>query len=566
MEEPEGIFGAGQRDFSERKGEEEKLKTSLERLKEITLLYCEDEAAVRETTRRFLSKFVREVLVAENGREGLERYREAADRIDLIVTDVSMPEMDGLVMTREIKSIDPDLPVIVTTAFSNSDYLLEAIDLNVDKYVLKPLQVDKLLGAMSQSLLYHELRGLYRDALTHLPSRNALLKRLDELDEGLLLQIDIRNFSEFNDLYGSQRGDRLLEAFSEVLRGFFPETFELYRLEGDRFAVLLPQCEGSEREEEKIESLFDEFSRKMELEGISLEELPVYLTLYGSLARGRGEELLNLASRALRCAKRGGDRFLRYREEESSSDGNYEETLTWVRRLKYPRQGEGIVFWFQPIVPLQKTSVPRKYEALVRYKEISGRIVPPSEFLEIARRGNLMGVILRRSLQEAVAFARPDRPVSVNISYREIASEALRGEILERLETAPHAEAIAFEILESEEIRDFEVVRGFIDRLRRYGCSVGIDDFGAGYSNFHLIAELKPDFVKIDGAIVAGIVDDPIKRSMVEAIHGFCRTLGIDTVVEAVETEEQVRWLSERGVQYAQGWYFAAAEPPEVWE
>lgn len=519
---------------------------------------------MQETTRRFLSKFVKEVLVAANGREGLERYLEAADRIDLIVTDVSMPEMDGLAMTREIKRHDPDLPVIVTTAFSNSDYLLEAIDLNVDKYVLKPLQVDKLLGAMGQSLLYHELRGLYRDVLTRLPSRNALLKRLDELSEALLLQIDIRNFSEFNDLYGTQRGDRLLQVFAEALQSFFPKDFELFRMEGDCFAVLRPVSRESKTMEAEIETFFDDFARRMELDGVLLEELPVYLTLHGSLVRGRGSEMLKRARRALREAKKRGERLSRYREENPFPGGNYEETLRWVRRLKYSKEGEGIVFWFQPIVPLQN-SAPRKFETLVRYREASGRIVPPSEFLEIARRGNLLGMILAQALEAAAAFARPDRPVSVNISYREIASETLRGDVFRRLEAASCPSAIAFEILESEEIRDVATVRDFIERLRGYGCSVGIDDFGAGYSNFHLIAGLEPDFVKIDGAIIAGILEDRIKGSMVEAIHGFCRTLGIETVAEAVETEAQARWLRERGVEYAQGWFYDAAQPPEVW-
>merc|ERR1711879_93109 len=141
-------------------------------LKNITILYAEDEAALREITLNILRGFTKKQLVAKNGAEGLELFKENESEIDLIITDVNMPIMNGLEMIREIKKINSNIPIIVATAFSNTEYLLEAIDIGVDKYVLKRIDMKKLLQLMSQSLLYHELKDLYIESQKSVIDRN----------------------------------------------------------------------------------------------------------------------------------------------------------------------------------------------------------------------------------------------------------------------------------------------------------------------------------------------------------------------------------------------------------
>ena len=155
-------------------------------LKDITVLYCEDEDDLRTVTGDVIQQFTKKVFLAENGQIGLELFKKHADEIDLIITDVNMPEMNGLEMAKEIKAINFNIPIIVATAFSNSSYLLEAIELGIDKYVLKPIDIKKLFTVMKQSLLYHELQDLYRDSFTRLPNRNALIKELKFETESIL--------------------------------------------------------------------------------------------------------------------------------------------------------------------------------------------------------------------------------------------------------------------------------------------------------------------------------------------------------------------------------------------
>ena len=101
-------------------------------LKNITILYAEDEKDLREVTHQILKGFTKKQYVAQNGQEGLELFKKYEKEIDLIITDVNMPILNGLDMVKEIKKINLNIPIIVATAFSNKEYLLEAIDKDTD--------------------------------------------------------------------------------------------------------------------------------------------------------------------------------------------------------------------------------------------------------------------------------------------------------------------------------------------------------------------------------------------------------------------------------------------------
>lgn len=115
-------------------------------LKTLTLLYVEDDEAARTQTEVFLRRRVGRVVSAPNGVEGLAAFQKNA--IHVVVTDIRMPGMDGLSMVDAIRKLAPAVPVIVTTAFEQSDYMMRAIDLGVDKYVVKPVRAERLEEAL----------------------------------------------------------------------------------------------------------------------------------------------------------------------------------------------------------------------------------------------------------------------------------------------------------------------------------------------------------------------------------------------------------------------------------
>lgn len=121
-------------------------------LKELTLLYVEDESSTREHLMFYLEDNFKHIIVATNGEEGLELFKKNISSIDMIISDIQMPKMDGLKMIYEIKKSNQKIPCILTTAYNDSEYLLEAIELGVLSYLIKPINIDTLFDKINSSI------------------------------------------------------------------------------------------------------------------------------------------------------------------------------------------------------------------------------------------------------------------------------------------------------------------------------------------------------------------------------------------------------------------------------
>ncbi len=142
---------------------------------DISVLYVEDEDLTREEVRELLQERFREVFVARNGAEGLEQFRE--NNPDLVITDILMPVMDGLTMVKEIRAFNQGVPVIVTTAYSETSYMIDAIDANVDQFVIKPIELKKFFAAIKKCTEIIESR---KASKRHEEEREKLIGDLQE--------------------------------------------------------------------------------------------------------------------------------------------------------------------------------------------------------------------------------------------------------------------------------------------------------------------------------------------------------------------------------------------------
>jgi len=113
--------------------------------KDLRVLYVEDEDDTRNQISQVLSIFFKEVVVGVNGLDALEKYKEDVKNIDLVMTDLTMPKMDGLTMIRHIKEIAENQHIVVLTAHNSSENLMETIDLQLDGFLLKPVKMDKMI-------------------------------------------------------------------------------------------------------------------------------------------------------------------------------------------------------------------------------------------------------------------------------------------------------------------------------------------------------------------------------------------------------------------------------------
>ncbi|XOB63813.1 EAL domain-containing protein [Campylobacterota bacterium DY0563] len=145
----------------------------------------------------------------------------------------------------------------------------------------------------------------------------------------------------------------------------------------------------------------------------------------------------------------------------------------------------------------------------------------------------------------------------MNLSYEDIANDNFKELIYYKIKNIRNPENIIFEILESDYIKDFSIVEGFIKSIRIYGCKIAIDDFGSGYSSVENILKLKPDIIKIDGSLIKNIDFSNESKTIVKNIIIMARELGAKTVAEYVHFLEVFEIVKYLGVDFVQGFYLA---------
>ncbi len=250
-------------------------------LKKLTVLYVEDDESARSFLERILIPRVGRIVTANDGVQGLELFQNIHP--DIVVTDIHMPLMDGLAMAQEIRELDGNVPIIVITAFEQTDYLMRSIDIGVDRYVTKPVVLDRLMNAIlycsHQIFTEERLRYLaLHDPLTELPNRTLLQDRLimacaaaDRNSEQVaMLFIDLDRFKAINDSLGHIAGDCVLQEVARRLKSLFRSVDTVCRLSGDEFLVVITGVSRREDVTAAARKMVEELRTEMTVEGTVL--------------------------------------------------------------------------------------------------------------------------------------------------------------------------------------------------------------------------------------------------------------------------------------------------------
>ena len=407
------------------------------------------------------------------------------------------------------------------------------------------------------------------DPLTDLPNRRALAGSIDRMisrarrgSPATLLLLDLDNFKVVNDTVGHGAGDQLLVELAGILAKDLRTGDEIARLGGDEFVILLEgiPVEVGRLTAERLRRMVDEHrfevaGRVFEL-GISVGVVPVD-------GLSDAASVLSMADSALYTAKeRGRNRVIvfdsgRWRRNASAEAGD------WASRIKRGLREDRFLLHYQPIV-LVETSKPVFHEALLRFRDDGGTVVPPAKFLSLAERFGLMPQIDRWVIDQVLAklAADPSGGIFVNLSGTSLGQETLLAEIEERIQASGLAPGrISFEITETTAVRDIVAAREWMRRLNRLGCRFALDDFGTGFSSFTYLKSLPADYVKIDGSFIRDLEVNTRNRALVKAIDTVAHTLGKETIAESVESLGTIPILRELGVEYAQGYALGRPGP-----
>jgi EAL domain-containing protein (putative c-di-GMP-specific phosphodiesterase class I) len=209
------------------------------------------------------------------------------------------------------------------------------------------------------------------------------------------------------------------------------------------------------------------------------------------------------------------------------------------------------------------------YECLTRGVDRDGEIIPPDRMFSVAREtGRLVDLDLAARFKaiETVARLNVGETMFININPHTILEpcECVEGALRAVLDQRLDPQQFVFEVVESERIADSDALVRVLAHYREAGFRVALDDLGAGYSSLNLLAEVKPDFIKVDRKLLQGIEQDSFKAQVAAKLLELAHDLGVRSVAEGVETESQWQWARDHGADFAQGFYLARPAPLPV--
>ena len=229
---------------------------------------------------------------------------------------------------------------------------------------------------------------------------------------------------------------------------------------------------------------------------------------------------------------------------------------------------ERMTSFFQPIVKATDPSQVVAHEALLRGLGEAGEILSPGRMLGAAKATGLLFQLDRAARMTAIQeFIKCDLASLIFINFTPTAIydpvNCLASTVKLIHEIGLQPQRVVFEVVESEEVKDLPHLANIMKFYREAGFGVALDDLGSGYGSLNLLSELRPDYVKLDMGLVRGVDSDPFKAIIADRLLSMAKDLGVKTVVEGVETKEELSWSQEHGADLIQGYLLAKpANPP----
>lgn len=409
----------------------------------------------------------------------------------------------------------------------------------------------------------------YSDPLTSLSNRTYLIERLDQAIKDMagkqtqiaLLFLDLDKFKKINDTLGHKAGDELLCEVANRLTAVSRETDVITRWGGDEFVVMLNGNISPALLCEKADQILQAMRRPVEISGKTFN-LPTSIgVVLNSDPNISAETVIQQADIAMYCAKqRGRDNFQFFTPvmaKEAAENFELEQALTDAI------DSEQLRLVYQPKL-LGSSQKLIGVEALMRWNHPQMGNIPPSRFIPLAEESNLIIKIGERVIRETVQQIKSWQdlnlqtvPVAVNVSGKHLISDELIPFIQQQLkEFGVSGHMLEIEITEGVLVQDIERCIDALKQLKELNIQVSVDDFGTGYSSLNYLKRMPLDVLKIDQSFVAECDTDEGDLQICSTIINLANNLGLQTVAEGVEREEQLTLLDELGCAIFQGYYF----------
>lgn len=413
---------------------------------------------------------------------------------------------------------------------------------------------DALTGQINRLRLREALNGAISDSLHSETQGGFVLVGADKLPI-------------ISEVHGEDVADAVVLSMAQRLEQCIRGGDTLGRVGFDRFAIILRQCSDADVHNVAERILSAVRRSPMPTAAGSLHvTASAGLTVFPASA-ANAREAVSQADSALRNARRlGCDCYSEFRDVPSRMVPG-RQYLAVTEQVQRALRDDRLVLAFQPVVDAVTEEV-AFYEGLVRMLDDNGKPVPAGEFVPIVEQMGLMRLIDRRVLLLGLETLERHRDIrlSINVSGLTAGDPVWLHQLSESLHNRPQiAERLTLEITETVALDDIDASSGFVRTLNDLGCGVALDDFGAGFTSFRHLRSLNVDMIKIDGSFVRDFANKPDNQLFVRTLLSLAQGIGLTTVAEWVETEEEAELLRREGVCYLQGYHYGAPMLDPIW-
>lgn len=407
-----------------------------------------------------------------------------------------------------------------------------------------------------------------QDELTGLPNRRMFNQAVQALNTrregGAVLLLDLDRFKLVNDTYGHHIGDALLQVIARRLQHQVQDGL-CSRLAGDEFGVVLPGV-TAQAARELVSHLLPLLEQPVSLRGVTLHPQVSIGLCATTDPDWEADAWFKGADLALHDAKQQGRS--RWSEYTDVLERQHARRVAIEERLRLTLQSGGLTVEYQPI---ERQGQPGwlDVEALARWEDAELGCVSPTEFIPVAEEAGLMTLlgeqVLRAALTQVHDWSQvtghPVR-VHVNVSGGEMKNPDFARRVSRILrETGCEPAQLITELTESEAVGDVQPVLRQLNALQALGVRIALDDFGTGHSSLSMLEQLPVDSVKIDRSFVQNVDATPRRRSLLSAMLRMGEELGVQVIVEGVETAVERQVLDTLGVQFVQGYQVSRPVP-----
>ena len=526
-----------------------------------SILIIDDDIELGESLGRIFKMFFKECVIAKDGEEGLKKFQEYLEigkTFTMVLTDLELPKKGGLTLIKEIRELTPNEPVMIISAHDEAEFMSEAISLEVQAYLLKPLAMPKLLENLEKILLktYSDCsENNHIDRVTNLP----LLSRLETFlefsaeDKDILLRIKINHLANIYNLIGDEYADQYLKELCTLLQNLIlDEEIHFYRISKDELALVL-----KDKEIAYANILAKDMVLLAKYFHISENGIIMNSTLSIGIAQGK-ENLLKYSRLALERSK-----SLENVNISLYTQSDYQRNLTIANGQSVMKmifnavENNKITPYVQPSFDIKTKNIEffNTYVRIVKDR----KVYEPEKFLTIAQNAHQLSMITRAMIKGSFAIKRrlypSDALMVIYLADEDIYDESLLQYILfwaNRYNIDPSK--VGFEISALAQ-RDFcQKEFSLMHELKKLGYKIIIKQVGFDTCNLYAAVDLKPDYIKLHTDLIKITKENFQAIANMQKIVEIVHLIGAAAVVTKISNKEQLALVKSIGVDIVQGY------------